>query len=337
MGDKGRFFKEIFKGLVTTCLNIHRQGEAADIVILSSPRSGSTWLMELIATQPGIKAIDEPLNKDLLDYHRLLPIATRWNYLDLSREEREILAAFFLDDQKIRRFGPIQALHKDYHFFTDRRVIKVIRANALIEWFARDLKMDVIYLLRHPIAQSLSCMRRSHHCQIADYLNHPGFAQNYISESLKSYLRNLIERGGRLEKFVAEWCLDNLVPIKASEQAGREWLVVTYEELALNPIETIDLLCRKSNLQAREKMVSQLAIPSKVTDSSTEQTLEKIRRGDRRHLVTKWRQKISPLVEADLFNILDRFEIDVYSRGHYLANSKWLHFPTKVSSDGKPE
>lgn len=335
--SSGRFFKELYKGFVTTFLNFHRQAEAADIVILSSPRSGSTWLMELVATQPGIKAIDEPLNKNLLDYHCLLPIETRWNYLDLAAEEKKILTEYFLTDQEIRRFGPLKAFHKNYHFFTDRRVIKVIRANALIDWFARDLNLDVIYLLRHPIAQSLSCARRSHHSQIADYLNHPGFAQNYISESLRSYLRNLIERGDRLEQYVAEWCLDNVVPIQKSEQDDRDCLVVTYEELVLNPIETIDLLCKKLNLRAREKMVSRVAVPSKVTDSSTEQTLEKIRQGDRRHLVTKWRKKISPSVEMDLFSILDRFEIDVYSRGNSLANSKWLHFPTTTSSDWKTE
>jgi hypothetical protein len=168
-------------------------------------------------------------------------------------------------------------------------------------------------------------------------LNHPVYSNRYLNDALKIYLQKLIESSDQLEKYVAEWCLDNLVPIRKSEHPNCNWMAMTYEELVLNPIETIDLLCRKLDLHHRERLISRWAVPSKVTDSSTEYTLEKIKQGDRCHLVTKWKKSVSPNLEANLFNVLKRFQIDVYTMGEYLASPKWLHFATRNSIDGKPE
>ena len=41
--------------------NVHRQGEKPNIFLFSTARSGSTWVVEMLATQPGMKLIDEPL------------------------------------------------------------------------------------------------------------------------------------------------------------------------------------------------------------------------------------------------------------------------------------
>ena len=42
--------------------NIHRSSEKPSVLIFSSPRSGSTWLQELIWSQPEFKYVNEPLN-----------------------------------------------------------------------------------------------------------------------------------------------------------------------------------------------------------------------------------------------------------------------------------
>lgn len=51
---------------VLTRLNAHRPDQAPDVVIVSTPRSGSTWLMEVLATEPGMKPIDEPFRASKL-------------------------------------------------------------------------------------------------------------------------------------------------------------------------------------------------------------------------------------------------------------------------------
>ena len=42
--------------------NRHRPGTRPNVFVFTTPRSGSTWLMELIQTQPRFKQCSEPLN-----------------------------------------------------------------------------------------------------------------------------------------------------------------------------------------------------------------------------------------------------------------------------------
>ena len=49
--------KNLFKRL----LHVHRPSEQS-IIIFASPRGGSTWITELIASQSGFWPIHEPLN-----------------------------------------------------------------------------------------------------------------------------------------------------------------------------------------------------------------------------------------------------------------------------------
>jgi len=50
------------KRVIASTTNIHLTGNSPNVFIFSTPRSGSTWLMELILTQPGFKPCNEPCN-----------------------------------------------------------------------------------------------------------------------------------------------------------------------------------------------------------------------------------------------------------------------------------
>lgn len=42
--------------------SIHFPSQRCNVCVLSTPRSGSTWLMEVILTQPGFKSCREPFD-----------------------------------------------------------------------------------------------------------------------------------------------------------------------------------------------------------------------------------------------------------------------------------
>src|SRR5690606_24342168 len=42
--------------------NVHRPNGLPNVCIVSAPRSGSTWLLELVLSQPGFKPCNEPFN-----------------------------------------------------------------------------------------------------------------------------------------------------------------------------------------------------------------------------------------------------------------------------------
>lgn len=316
--------KRLRRRFITTFLTYHQPGDKRDILILSSPRSGSTWLMELLYTQPRMKYVDEPLAKNVLDSLNILPIRTRWAYVNLGVGEQHIIKRYFKSDRQIKYFGPWDIFDENYNFFTNRRVIKVIRANALIEWFSDELDMDIVYLLRHPIAQSLSCIQRGHHCRIIDYLRDDQFIKAHVNEKQVRLIRQVLESGTDLEKFVTEWCLDNLVPLKFRKK--HDVLILTYEELVLRPEAVVELLCDRLNLVDRGRMLERISTPSKVTDSSTEQTKVAIEAGERRFLIEKWRENTSEFEERRAFEILQQFDIQAYRFGSCLPNDSVLNF-----------
>lgn len=322
-----RFLKEFTKGFITRYFNLHSPGMQKDILILSSPRSGSTWLMELIYTQPGVKYINEPLGKNILDYKHFLPIKTRWNYICLDEYEKGILKEYFIKDKAIKYFGPKNIFSVNYNFFTNRRVIKCIRANELIDWFLTECGFNCIYLIRHPLSQSLSCIKRGHHVQVEEYLADDRYKERYLNKELIGFIRDIIAHGTDLEKFVVDWCLDNLATLLYIRNKERNGLVfLTYEELVMKPLETIDLLSERLNLTAKERMTKHINVPSMVTDSSTSKTKNNIKKGDRFSLINKWKGAVSDEEEARLFKILERFDIDIYEYHNFNPVKKYLNF-----------
>ena len=53
---------EPLKHRIARLNNVHRPLLGKDVFLFSTPRGGSTWLSELILTQPGFKPADEPFN-----------------------------------------------------------------------------------------------------------------------------------------------------------------------------------------------------------------------------------------------------------------------------------
>jgi len=313
----------LLKKILIKLFNNHNQSKK-DILILSSPRSGSTWLMEILYTQPGIKYINEPLGKNILDSNKFIPIKTRWNYITLSKYEKKILYEYFVKDDIIRYFGPINIFNSNYNFFTNRRAFKVIRANCLIEWFVNEFDIHIIYLIRHPIPQALSCIKRKHHCEIQEYLEDETFVNDWLSSDQLKYINKILKSGSQLEKFVVEWCLDNIIPLNVSK-TNKRILVLTYEEVVLKPMEVFNQLYQRLNLENLDKMISKIKIPSKVTDSSTEKTKKKIQDGDSNFLISKWKNEISKEKEKNLLLILNKFGIDTYKYNHLLAKKELLY------------
>lgn len=319
-----RSVRQAVKRGITGLANWHRPGDENDVLILSSPRSGSTWLMELLYTQPGMKYIDEPLAKHLLDAEGIAPVQSRWRYVDLRRRGQTALANYLNNDRLIRRFGPRNVWAEEYDYITDRRVLKLIRACALLPWFAEETNFDVVYLLRHPIAQALSAIRRGHEHHLAAYRS--ALPPEVYGEEARKRIGPSDAAASELETFVAAWGLENLVPLQhVTERPAAKVFVLTYEELVLNPEAVLNELAATLHLEDVSRMMEQVTTPSAVTDSTPRRTKDRIREGDRRYLVRKWKQHVSEEQERELFSLLDALGIDAYRPGHFLAQERFLH------------
>ena len=315
--------KNLLRPSLARFATAHIPGPSSDVTIVSSPRSGSTWLMEIIATQPGMKYINEPDHKELLERYGALRIAPRWLWLSLAPHERQDLARYLLDDRRSGLFGPANPFAPNHSWRTSRRVIKLIRMTALVEWLDW-LGFATVYLLRHPIPQAQSCMKRRHRIVLDEVLADADFLRG-LNGDMVSYVRRISSDGDPMLQYVTQWCLENVVALN-SPLAGQRFTVTTHELLVTDPVKEMKRLARALSLEHVDRLLARVSEPSRTTDSSSAATLESIRTGESSRLLELWRHGLSSGEERRLLEPLQVFEIDVYAFGEVLPDlpSRWL-------------
>jgi len=316
------------KHLIKSVANFHRPGGRPNVFLFSAPRSGSTWLMELIWSQPGFKHCNEPLNLRNPSVQKYLGI-TEWRDL-CNRDASAALHNYFsaICQGRLHFMDP-KPLHGYYRSITDRIVFKVIHGGEdRLNWFRDTFNGRIVHLLRHPIPVTLS---RESYPTLDAFLNSE-YRRHFTEEQLQ-YSRKILDSGTKLDQGVLAWCLQNAVPLR---EVSEDWAVVSYEQLVLEPGPVIDYLAAKLSLPKPERMMKRLATPSAVkakSDKETQQVLEK--ETERRSwLIEKWRKKVNEAEERRAMEILKRFHLDVYNFGDVLP-ADWLWIKPTNFAEGR--
>ena len=161
----------------------------------------------------------------------------------------------------------------------------------------------IVYLLRHPIATSIS---RHQLPRLDLFLTCSYHAAILGDAGLSAEIAALAARADFFQRAIISWCFENLVALKRPQVS---WLYATYEELVLNPEQSCQMLAEKLNLTDRRAMLEAFDRPAANIKMSHEQTLATIRSTDarrRRHrLVTKWQDEVSgeQLTQAQAISI----------------------------------
>ncbi len=298
-------FSEKFTNLIKRFSNVHfDKGE--NIVIFSIPRSGSTWLMELIKTQDGFKICNEPLNIREPIIAEALGIGN-WNELYSEEFSRNILQYFVEIVNGKHKYLNGNPLREFYRPISTRIVFKVINGGELIiNEISKAANARVIYLLRHPIPVSLS--RRL--LPRIEVLSSENIIQHLDSEE-RNLARKLRSVDSHIILATLSWCIQTKL---ALNNANDDWTILTYEQLVLNPDPIVDYLAKKYNLSSKERIVLRLRKPSAVTVQSDPGTKEDILNSEGIELINKWRTQISPDTESQIYEILEVFGLNIYDR-----------------------
>lgn len=310
--------------LVKSWSNIHRPGPLPDVFLFATPRSGSTWLMEIIASQPGFKYFDEPLNprRENVQYGGLFPDFESL-MPDAGRDE-EIVS--YIKELQAGRHGYMNPppFRRNHRFFTDRIVFKIHEVEHLMDRVVRECNGRFLYLLRHPIANSIS---RTVQPRLESFLR-SSWHDDLIGDAARTVeIRRLARSGTPLQRALVSWCYENLHTLKNPNPSR---LVVTYEELVLNPIRACELLMNVLELTSRAAMLASFERPAINIKMSHAETLAAMASTDavgrRVRLVTKWQQRVTPTQIAETAQVLSTFHIDAYDPAEPLARPAWLHF-----------
>ena len=305
--------------------NIHKRVSQKDILILTTGRSGGTWLLELISYQKGIRSISEPLSLSLVTHPRVNEFGSFRAGNGYSFIQKPIpLKSYFEDifSGKLNPFSPIKTFRKNfrtYHYFTNRSVVKVCHGKGLIKWFAENFDVDIIYFYRHPVPTALSMIKRRFNTKLAGLLEDELFIQKYLSEKQLQFAKKIQKDGSEIEKFVLSWTLENIIPLKTISN-GFDCYKLSYEELVLFPQKCIEWLSNnfKLNKAILEKKFH-------LSSSTTIKSFQKDEYKKNSSLINSWRNGLSEKVEKRIFEIVENYDVDLYTFGEDLPNKKYLN------------
>lgn len=300
------------------------QLEERPILILGTRRSGSTLLMRMIYSQPGLDYVDQPL--DLWHYHPYkgqLPVRPLNRYTLLSPEERTVLRPFFDEVLSGRKRLRHQWNPLDRHFswVVHRLVLKELNLKdlELIECLSE--KCDIVFLIRHPIPVALSIIKQQWGNTARVFLENKQYSDLYLERSeIKEYAK-ILDTGTRLEQYVLEWCMENAPLLQ--HHANKPWLTVTYEELLFRPKRMVEMICNRLGLPDASQMLATVQTPSRTTSSDSRQMINREGSNSR---ATQWMERVSPQERSSVQRILDTMNINAYSASEVFPREEMLRF-----------
>jgi hypothetical protein len=210
---------------------------AKTFLLVSSGRSGSTWLSEVLVEAFSCRMIFEPLRRDKVTLAAGVPWG-RYAEPGVADPELERVVGLILAGRVRSQWTDKFNLYR----FPRRRLVKEVRATNLLPWL-RDRYPDIpiIYLLRHPVPMAWSAAELRLKPYFSEYLGQP-----LLMDGPLAPWRELIERHiadpDPFHCHVLRWCMENSVPIR--QLAPGSVHVVFYEDLVEDPHGELERLAR---------------------------------------------------------------------------------------------
>jgi hypothetical protein len=306
--------------LIGKLSNRHKSGPKRDIFIFSSPRGGSTYLMELIGTDTKIKMLDEPLNPRKPTIWRHLNVRS-WEDATLL-ENREAVYMSYFERLKNNQIPELNApfYGPNHRQNTNRIVYKIIHGGEdMVDWFEQELGGQIVILLRHPIPTALSHRRNP---RLPHLLSVNGIRRHLNVHQL-SFASNILESGSYFDKSILDWGLQNF--LLAGLGTPKSWLHVSYEHLVVSPQRVLDKLFHALDLDPIENLSEALLSPSGSSIQSDPDTREFFQSPDQKNrsfLVNKWLDRVDEKIINQTQEMLDVFGIDCYA-AHEPLPTNW--------------
>ncbi len=266
-------------------------GANSTVLLVSSGRSGSTWLADLLNYDHAYRLIFEPFHPHQVPDSKLL----KWGqYVPLDAPESIVT-------QIIRRAmdGRLRCQWSDRfnrRVVCDQRLVKSIRAHMMLGWLRRQFPtMPFVYLIRHPAAVAISMMAlKSWEWNETGYLDQSELLEGPLAP-FADFLRTEMPT---FDRMIANWCAEQYVALGALD--CEHCHLVFYEDVCLQPRETLGAAFDFLGRPMTDEVFCVFGKPSAVTRPESA-----VHQGG--PLTGKWREKITAEQRASMESILTRF------------------------------
>lgn len=267
-----------------------------NIVVFGAGRSGTTWLAQIIAAA-GLELIFEPLWK------QEVPEVAEWKPFPLFYKRGD-------DFPWHETFSRIMSGEVRNEWIirqnpgAERKVVKFIRANLMIDWILENYPVHPAFIIRNPLSVVASMQEQEWYVPekwVRSLLRAPRFAEPFFAD-----LPGVVELAQRelseVEAKTAFWCIQNVVPKRLG--SFRRVHMVIYEELCEDPEGLMAELAPKIDLPMTDEVCAQLHRRSFMAGK---------RDGEAGYdPITAW-NSVLDTAEADAVeDIVDRFQLTEY-------------------------
>lgn len=292
-----------------------------NILISGSPRSGTTWLMELMSDIPDYTFIFEPLHPGLFQQgfkvgfsnKTYVPVDKDWNV------GKNYLRKVFTGEivTVLPAYGPSLKMAMR-RILAHRFIIKTIRMNRLLPWVSERFDFRSIFLIiRHPCAVVASQLKTGiygydhKYPPFSSYMPDTKTIINEISEieSIDDEMKGCLKKIKTKEEILAAaWCIDNLIPLSYNKQFP--WKTIFYEDLVKNGEKVLTDLFKNIGVEKTQRQKNRLLKKQSLTapknkDKNTITNYEK--------QLSKWKRYLSKKQIDRILRVVSIFGLDFYN------------------------
>lgn len=290
------------------------------ILLVGTPRSGTTWLMEIFRTIPGYVSLFEPINPIFFPESYELGFEPR-KYLSENSswsEGKSYLTKTFSGKSYTRvplyQFKPEMIMNR---LLGNKLIVKAIGLNRLLPWIANNFNLRAIFfIIRHPCAVISSQLKTGYcgyHLTTKPYSDIFPTVQNVCEEASKipsldsTIIEQLKKIKTREEILAASWCLDNYVPL--SHERPYPWKFIIYEKIVTEGEKAVrNLFTDIGEKNIPKSALKNLRVPSLLAPRDELQVVKNTNKQ-----LSKWKKTLTKEQIERILNILTDFGLDFYT------------------------
>ena len=311
------------------------------IIIAGSARSGTTWVLDVIAKSNNLRTVFEPLQPYGVPEARYMA----HRYLKSNSSEPEIKSFMekvfkgnlqyiwpntrFLPCTLQPKFSHMSSLKYDYifisrykHFlicyfnylnkFSCRRITKFIRANLMLDWLIANFNATIIFIVRHPGAVVASKLSATKTNPTWDFygIDQQNILSQYKCDELlrKDYLEEyhdiFSKKLSPAEGHTVLWCIENILPIY--RQQKKKYYVFFYEDIVTNPVREFDRMIKILGLEKKPN--------NSVIMRPSQQASREFRKNSfEENQLTRWMKGFSYQQLSEIDEVLKYFKVTTYN------------------------
>lgn len=271
------------------------------LMITGTPRSGTTWLGELLSNIPKSIMLFEPLNLD--ENPKARQYGFNWRTYINSQAEDEKAKEFFINllngrdlNYWITREVPLIKLFSINYF-----IFKFVRANMLLCWLTNNFPIKKpVLIIRHPCAVISSQLRLKPFHKVKK----PYFSDNdNLYRDFPNLYNNLNKYKNFEEILTARWCQENYVPLINNNYS---FILVSYENLLIDPEKEINKIFNEWKIKIPKEIYKKISLSSTTT-------FRDIEHSNKYKVMSDWKTKLSFSQKKNILNVVKDFGMDFYT------------------------